>query len=131
MQTATRLEYESAAIDDLPQLWDGLAKLVREGLGISAFGVQIMDLPPNYSTQSHNEWETGQEELYVALGGSGAVIVHNGADHGLLLDPGRVIAIGPHVERTLASGPAGLRVLCVGSTPATGYTPPEWTAGAA
>ena len=131
METATRLEYQSTGIDDLPQLWDGLAKLVREGLGISAFGVQIMDLPANYSTQSHNEWESGQEEMYVALSGSGAVIVHNGADHGLLIDSERVIAIGPHVERTLAAGPEGLRVLCVGSTPATGYTPPEWTAGAA
>jgi hypothetical protein len=65
----------------------------------------------------------------VALRGSGAVVVHNEADHGLLLDPGRLIAIGPHVERTLASGPEGLRVLCIGSTPETGYTPPDWTAG--
>ena len=32
-------------IDDLPQLWDGFAKLVRTGPGISAFRAQIMDLP--------------------------------------------------------------------------------------
>ena len=34
------------AIDDLPQIWDGFGKLVRAGLGITAFGAQIMDLPP-------------------------------------------------------------------------------------
>ena len=62
-------------IDDLPQLWDGFAKLVREGMGISAFGVQIMDLPPDYRTKSHDESDTGQEELYIALRGSGAVVI--------------------------------------------------------
>jgi hypothetical protein len=127
METATKLDYESAAIEDLPQLWDGFAKLVREGLGISGFGVQIMDLPPNYTTASHDESESGQEELYVALQGSGAVVVRGGADHGLLIDPARVVAVGPHVERTLSSGPHGLRVMCVGATPGTGYTPPNWT----
>lgn len=129
MTTATDLDYKSARIDDLPQLWDGLAKLVREGLGITGFGAQIMELPPNYTTASHSESDSGQEELYVALRGSGAVVVHGDADHGLLLDSDRMVAIGPHVERTLASGPGGLRVLCIGATPGTGYTPPDWTAG--
>ena len=44
-----------SAIDDMPQLWDGFAKLVRAGLGITAFGAQVMDLPPDYSTKSHDE----------------------------------------------------------------------------
>ena len=51
------------AVDDLPQLWDGFAKLVRAGMGITAFGVQIMDLPPDYATKSHDESDTGQQEL--------------------------------------------------------------------
>ena len=63
--------YRGSRIDDLPDLWDGFAKLVREGPGISGFGVQIMDLPPDYATRSHNEGATGQQELYVALRGSG------------------------------------------------------------
>jgi hypothetical protein len=41
------------------------AKLVRTGLGITAFGVQIMDLPPDYTTASHDESDSGQQELYV------------------------------------------------------------------
>ena len=87
MTTATELTYASATIDDLPPLWDGLAKLVREGLGITAFDVQIVDLPPNYTTDAHDERETGQQELYVALSGHGAVIVHEEHDQALLLDP--------------------------------------------
>jgi hypothetical protein len=67
MPTSTRDHMAAAAIDELPQLWDGFAKLVRTGLDIRAFGVQLMDLPPDYTTGSHDEADTGQEELYVAL----------------------------------------------------------------
>ena len=38
-----------------------------------------MDLPPDYTTQSHDESDTGQQELYVALRGSGAVVVRRRA----------------------------------------------------
>ena len=65
--------YSAKSIDELPTLWDGFAKLVRAGLDITAFGANIMDLPPDYSTTSHDEAESGQQELYVALRGSGSV----------------------------------------------------------
>jgi uncharacterized cupin superfamily protein len=116
----------ASRIEDLPQLWDGFAKLVRAGLGIQAFGVQIMDLPPNYRTQSHDETATGQEELYVALRGAGAVVL-DATDEALPLDLDTVIRVGPSVARTLTSGPEGLRVLCVGGAPGLAYEPPEWT----
>ena len=116
--------YCAKAISELPTLWDGFANLVREGLGITAFGAQIMNLPPDYETKSHNESASGQEELYVALSGCGAVVI--GGER-VPLDPERVVAVGPALDRVLASGPEGVRVLCVGSTPGKGYSPPEWT----
>lgn len=116
--------YSAKAISELPTLWDGFANLVREGLGITAFGVQIMNLPPDYETKSHNESSSGQEELYVALRGSGAVVIDG---ERVPLDPERVVAVGPALDRVLASGPEGMRVLCIGSTPGTGYAPPSWT----
>ena len=116
--------YAAKAISELPTLWDGFANLVREGLGITAFGAQIMNLPPDYETKSHNESESGQEELYVALSGAGAVIIDG---ERVPLDPERMVAVGPALDRVLASGPDGVRVLCIGSTPGTGYTPPGWT----
>ena len=119
--------YRASKIDDLPQIWDGFAKLVREGLDITAFGAQIMDLPPDYETKSHNEADSGQEELYVALGGSGAVVMGDGSR--ATLDPDNVVAVAPPTDRTLTSGPEGLRVLCIGSAPGKGYEPPEWTEG--
>ena len=41
----------ASAIDELPTLWEGFAKLVGAGLGVTAFGANIMDLPPDYSTR--------------------------------------------------------------------------------
>jgi uncharacterized cupin superfamily protein len=113
-----------SAIDDLPQIWDGFAKLVRSGLGITAFGVQIMDLPPDYATRSHDESETGQQELYVALRGSGAVVC---GDTEIALDGEHLVRVDAGVDRVLTSGSDGLRVLCVGGTPGAAYTAPEWT----
>ena len=67
----TMTGYSAKSIDELPTLWDGFAKLVRAGLEITAFGANIMDLPPDYSTRSHDESESGQQELYAVLRGSG------------------------------------------------------------
>jgi hypothetical protein len=119
--------YVSRAIDDLPQLWDGFAKLVREGCDITAFGVQIMDLPPDYETKSHDESETGQQELYLGLHGAGAVVVDGGER--LTLDPDHLVRVDAGTARTLASGPEGLRVLCVGGVPGGAYEVPDWTHG--
>ena len=124
MPTKADTGIAGSAIDDLPQIWDGFAKLVRAGLDISAFGVQIMDLPPDYTTASHDESDTGQQELYVALRGAGAVVA---GEQRLPLDPEHLVRVNAGVDRALTSGPEGLRVLCVGGVPGGPYVAPEWT----
>jgi quercetin dioxygenase-like cupin family protein len=118
--------FRASAIDDLPQIWDGWGKLVRSGLGISAFGVQIMDYPAGHTTVAHTEEDTGQEELYLALRGSGEVLIGDGEER-LVLDPEHVVCVEPGTNRTLEAGPEGLRVLCVGGVPGEPYREPEWT----
>jgi uncharacterized cupin superfamily protein len=118
--------YRSRSIDELPTLWDGFAKLVRPGLGIEAFGANIMDLPPDYETKSHDEAQSGQQELYVALCGSGAVVV---GDERIALDPEHLVCVDAGTSRVLTSGSDGLRVLCVGGVPGDVYEPPEWSSG--
>ena len=122
--TGTVTGYTAKSIDQLPTLWDGLAKLVRVGLDITAFGANIMDLPPNYSTSPHDESESGQEELYVALRGSGSVDVDSAH---LPLDADHLVRVGARAGRVLSSGPAGLRVLCIGGVPGAAYEPPDWS----
>src|SRR3954465_10696804 len=67
--------YAGMRYDEMPDLWDGFARLVRPALGITAFGANVMNLPPDYETKAHDERGSGQEELYVGLAGSGAVLV--------------------------------------------------------
>ena len=123
---ATTASYAVSTVEELPQLWDGAVKLVRAGLGISAFGANILDLPPNYTTESHDEAESGQQELYVALHGSGHVVI---GDQRLALDEQHLVRVDAGVARILSSGDDGLRVLCVGSTPGMPYTAPAWSSG--
>jgi uncharacterized cupin superfamily protein len=115
--------FAAGAIDDLPTVWDGFAKLVGVGLDITGFGVNVMDLPPDYATTAHDEAETGQQELYVALRGTGAVVIGGVAQP---LDAGHVVAVDAGVERVLSSGSEGLRVLCVGGVPGGVYVRPPW-----
>jgi hypothetical protein len=122
--TRTMSDYSAKSIDELPTLWDGFAKLVRAGLDITAFGANIMDLPADYSTTSHDESESGQQELYVALRGSGSVDI---ADARLPLDGEHLVRVDAGTARTLSSGPDGLRVLCIGAVPGAVYEPPSWS----
>ena len=118
--------YTGLRYDEMPSLWDGFANLVRPGLGLSAFGANVMNLPPDYETKAHDESDSGQEELYVALAGSGAIVV---ADERVALDPECAVRVGPGTSRVLASGPDGLRVLIIGGVPGHAYVAPEWSSG--
>ena len=119
------LTASGSAIDDLPDMWDGFMRMVRPGLGISAFGANIMNLPPDYATRAHDESSSGQEELYVCLSGAGWIVVDESGER-LPVDAEHLAAVGPGTSRTLASGPDGLRVLIVGSTPGRGYEPVDY-----
>jgi uncharacterized cupin superfamily protein len=120
--------YTGMRYDQMPGIWGGFARLVRPALGITSFGCNVMNLPPDYATKPHDERETGQEELYVALAGSGAVVVGE-AEERLELDPEHAVRVGPETSRTLVSGPEGMRVLIVGGTPGQAYVPLEWSSG--
>ncbi len=74
--------YAVASIDDLGEGY-GFRK-IRKGLGVTAFGVNAIVLPPAYATGSHYHDE--QEELYFLHRGRVAIEFGDGTSHEL--EPG-------------------------------------------
>ena len=101
----SELTASGSAIDELPDMWDGFMRMVRPGLGLTAFGANIMNLPPDYATHSHDESGSGQEELYVRLAGSGWRRPRRLGER-LALDADHLAAVGPG---TAARSPAAPR----------------------
>ena len=118
--------YEVKRLDEIERAFGGAMARVRAALGITAFGVQVVDLPPNSGqlAPEHDHRHDGQEELYLLLSGSAEVAVPDGA---IRLDPETFVRLGPEVRRRIRSGPDGARVLMVGAIPGEPYRPPANT----
>jgi mannose-6-phosphate isomerase-like protein (cupin superfamily) len=115
--------YEVRRLGEMQRAFGGALARVRAELGITAFGVQVVDLPPSSGdlAPEHDHRHDGQEELYLLLAGSAEVVV---ADGTIGLDPETFVRLGPEVRRRIRSGPEGARVLMVGGVPGQAYTPP-------
>ena len=115
--------YEVKRLSEIERAFGGVMARVRGALGITAFGVQVVDLPPNSGqlAPEHDHRHDGQEELYLLLRGSAEVAVPDGA---IALDPETFVRLGPEVRRRIRSGPDGARVLMVGAIPGKPYQPP-------
>jgi hypothetical protein len=58
MTTHTILGVTARRIDELPAAMGGAVRLARAGLGLSGFGVQVMELPPGKGYEAP-EWTVG------------------------------------------------------------------------
>jgi mannose-6-phosphate isomerase-like protein (cupin superfamily) len=117
-----------AIIDEMEAIYDGIARRARAELGVSGWGMQVMTLPANwdgYPNHNHgpDTHEAGQEEVYIALEGSGVLIA---GDERLELRPGVMVRVGPNQHRRIMPGDDGIRFLALGGIPGS-YTPSPWT----
>ena len=98
---------------------------VRAGLGVTSFGMQVIELPPNFSLYpEHDHSHDDQEEVYTPLSGKVTLQI-GGEDHEL--EPGMFARVGPAERRKFKAGEEGVRLLCVGGQPGQAYTAPEWS----
>jgi hypothetical protein len=112
-------------IDDMEAVFGGGFKRARAELGVESFGMQIIDMPPNYGNYpEHDHGEDGQEEVYITLRGGGELEIE-GERHPL--DPDHVARVGPGVKRKVWPGDDGIRVLVLGGKPGDVYEPPDVT----
>jgi mannose-6-phosphate isomerase-like protein (cupin superfamily) len=118
-------DFSLAKIDDMEAAFRGGFKRARATLGVSAFGFQVLDLPPNLTQlPAHDHSEDGQEEVYVTLRGRWEMEI-DGERHPL--DPDIIMRVGPGTDRKLITGDEPARVLAIGGVPGQAYEAPEVT----
>ena len=112
-------------IDEMEAIYRGAFKRARAELGVESFGMQVIDLPPNFDRYpAHDHAESGQEEVFVVLRGGGEIEI--GAER-VALAADRLVRVGPDETRKVVSGPEGIRLLALGGTPGQVYEAPEVT----
>jgi uncharacterized cupin superfamily protein len=101
---------------------NGVFRPIRRALGVTAFGINQEELPPNGDQYPyHDHAGDGQQEVFYVLAGAGKIVV-DGEDVELM--PGRYVYVEPESKRQILPGDEGLRMICVGSPPGA-YTPRE------
>jgi mannose-6-phosphate isomerase-like protein (cupin superfamily) len=106
-------------IDEMEAAFGGSFVKARAELGVSAFGIQIVQLPPDFSDYpEHDHVDDGQEEVFLALSGSGHIEIDG---ERVELGPDVFVRVGPAARRKIFSGPDGLRILALGGAPGEAY----------
>jgi quercetin dioxygenase-like cupin family protein len=112
-------------LDEFEAIFGGAFRRVRAGLGVSSFGLALMDFPPDFTRYpEHDHGPDGQEEVYAVLAGEATLTV-GGEDYEL--EPGVFARVGPQEARKISTGDEGARVLAIGASPGKIYEPPEFT----
>ena len=115
--------YTAKRIDEMRGTFQGAFKLVRAELGVSSFGMQILDLPPNLEQfPEHDHASDGQEEVYIALRGHGEIEIEG---ERVALDPETMVRVGPGTSRKLYTGEEPMRVLALGAVRGRPYEAPD------
>ncbi len=116
------------AIDEMETLFDGIARRARAELGVTAWGMQVMTLPPEwdgYPDHAHGAGteEAGQEEVYIPLAGSATLVAGGEAFE---LRPGVMARVAPAQRRRILPGPEGIRFVALGGVVGS-HAPSPWT----
>ena len=118
-------EYAVKKIDDMEAIYLGAFKRARAELGVSSFGMQVMDMPPGTDQYpEHDHSEDSQEEVYLALRGSAEIEIEG---ERVPMDAETMVRVSPGTKRKIWPGDEGVRILAIGGTPGKVYEAPEMT----
>jgi mannose-6-phosphate isomerase-like protein (cupin superfamily) len=118
-------DYTAVTIDEVEAIYRGAFKRARAALGVTAFGMQVIDIPPNVTGYpEHDHSEDGQEEVYVTLQGGGQIDIQGEL---VRLDRNTLVRVGPGTRRKVYPGDEGIRILVIGGVPGAAYEAPAVT----
>ena len=117
--------YEVKKIDEMEAIYGGGFKRVRAELGVESFGMQVIDMPPNFENYpEHDHAHDNQEEVFIALRGGGEIEI---AGERYPLDGDHVARVSAATKRKVWPGDEGIRVLVLGGVPGAAYEPADIT----
>jgi mannose-6-phosphate isomerase-like protein (cupin superfamily) len=119
-------DYTVARFDELEGFYNGIFRKARAALGVTAFGLSIVEIPEHSVHYPEHNHPSGQEEVLIVLKGSGRLILDEGAEH-VDLEPDMMVRIGPATKRTIRVGDEGMRLVAIGGIPGQGYEAPAFT----
>ena len=116
------------AIDEMEAIHGGMVRRARAALGVTAWGMQVLTLPPEwdgYPMHNHDAgaFDANQEEVYIPLAGS-ARLVADGREYELR--PGMMARVGPEQRRKIVPGADGIRFVALGGAPGV-FAAGAWT----
>jgi mannose-6-phosphate isomerase-like protein (cupin superfamily) len=115
-------------IDEMDQIHGGLARRARAEFGVTAWGMQVLTLPPGwegYPEHDHgpDAFDPNQEEVYIPLEGAATLVVGH---ESFELRPGTMARVGPEQRRRIVPGPEGVRFVALGGAPGA-FQAGAWT----
>lgn len=118
-------DYTAKRIKDMEAAFGGGFVKARAELGVTSFGMQVIRMPADYDDYPEHDHENdGQEEVYLALKGSGWIEIDG---ERVDLDKDMLVRVAGGVKRKVHSGPEGLQMLVLGGCPGKAYEVSEVT----
>lgn len=118
-------DYTAKRIDEMEAGFGGGFIKARAELGVTSFGMQIIRMPGNYGDYpEHDHAGDGQEEVYLALDGSGSIDIEG---ERVELDRDTMVRVAAGTRRKVYPGPDGLTMLVIGGRPGQPFEIAEMT----
>jgi hypothetical protein len=116
-------DYTVKKIDEMEGVYLGAFKRARAELGVTAFGLQVIDMPPNFDNYpEHDHAADGQEEVFIALKGGGEIDIEG---ERFPLDSEHMVRVAAGTKRKVWPGSEGIRMVIVGGVPGAVYEAPD------
>jgi quercetin dioxygenase-like cupin family protein len=98
--------------------------LARKSLGVSAMGMNLVEIGPGGQIPEHDETGREQEEVFIIWSGDATAVV-DGND--IEAPAGTFVRVSPETRRTIRNdGDQPLTMLIVSAPVASGYEPMGW-----
>jgi len=99
-------------------------RLARKSLGVSSFGINVVDIGSGGRIPEHDETERDHEEVFIVLEGDATAEI-DGTEHAA--PKGTFVRVAPEVRRMIRNdGDGSVRVLIVSAPRSSGYEPMAW-----